>query len=505
MYFNPLKQRQLGSKLEHGKLLKKERKSREQLRRHDPDVEISEEVTEHLLVSNSSVLCGVSLEELENIFLPFDEQAYFTFFPNKRLVIFQNYARIDVCIKSYRSYSFVSFSSKERASAAREALNGVVPLQLKVSHQPFIISYVKQLPARKLSESVSYPEGLVIIDNYVSLEQEQRIMDVALGTTSANSLRHRIVLHYGYEFDYSANIAVKPTFPIPEIVHQLIDRIIDEGLIEFRPDQLTVNVYEPGQGIPSHYDTHSSFEDPVICLSMCSDVVMEFKDGANSSRVIPVLLRRGSLCLIKGESRYRWKHGIVNRRYDINPITNRVMPRKLRVSLTLRKIRRKPCMCQYKEFCDWDREDALCLPFREVADVVLSVAVLHHIASSTRRQKAIREILRVLKPGGRACISVWAMDQTNSEYAKMRKNKEPSLDKSQSNRLKVHDGKEFVQQDMLVPWQIPDKGDTYLRYYHLFMEGELEKLLRLVGCCQINSIEKEQGNYIAVITKLHRN
>uniref|UniRef100_A0A158P998 tRNA (carboxymethyluridine(34)-5-O)-methyltransferase n=1 Tax=Angiostrongylus cantonensis TaxID=6313 RepID=A0A158P998_ANGCA len=562
--FNPSKEKRLGSKINPGKLIKKAHKSWEQLKRHDPDVEISNEVTEHLLVSNSSALCGVSLEELEEIFRPFDDKASFVFFPSKR------------------SYSFVSFSSKERASTAREALNGVAPVQLKVSHQPFVISYVKQCERTELS--------------VISL-----VLPTGSGEWKSEPLKHRDVIHYGYKFDYSANSAFIPTNPIPEAVNRLTDRIVDDGLINFRLDQVTINVYKPGQGIPSHYDTHSAFEDTIVCLSMCSDIVMEFKDGANSSRICPVLLKRRSLCIMKGESRYRWKHGIVNRRYDINPITHRVMPRELRVSITLRKIRREPCQCQFKEYCDWDRggemgvpsdeisarkveslyvngvyeciashfdetrfsswravnrfmsavspysvvydvgcgngkylakndnllkigcdmsqmlcqivsakgfmiirADALCLPFREDADAVLSIAVLHHMASLSRRQKAIREILRVLKPGGKACISVWALDQSNSEYSKMRRHKDSSLDGKQSGRLKIHDGREFIQQDLLVPWQIEHRDETYFRYYHVFTEGEIEELIRSVGGCQIDSVEKEQGNYVAVITKLQK-
>ncbi|VDL69706.1 unnamed protein product [Nippostrongylus brasiliensis] len=480
MYFNPAKERPVGCRLDGGKLARKTHKSWAQLKRHDPDVVISEEPTEHLFVSNSSVLCGVTLEELEEVFLPFDSNAIFTVFPNK-----------------------------------------------------------------------------------------------------------------------SINAAFKPTSPMPAIVEQLIDRLTGEKVIAFRPDQVTVNIYEAGQGIPPHFDTHSAFEDPIVSLSMCSDVVMEFKDAANSALICPVLLKRRSLCLIGGESRYRWKHGIVNRKYDINPLTNRLMRRELRVSLTLRKIRHEPCQCPFKEFCDWDRggemavpsdesaaqrieklyvngvydniashfdetrfsswsgvkrfldslpdyslvydigcgngkylllknslckigcdmsrmlceiadgkgcmvvhADGLAIPFREVADAVLSIAVLHHMALLSRRQQLIKEILRV------SIVTVYNIvnirDITNlgvKKYAKMRENKDISTDAAQLDRLLIHDGKDFVQQDMLVPWRIDEKGETFLRYYHVFAEGEMEELLRSVGGCTIDSIEKEQGNYIATITK----
>ncbi|KAK6056987.1 hypothetical protein COOONC_05500 [Cooperia oncophora] len=567
MYYNASKGRPLGCKLDGSKLLRKTHKSWEQLRRHDPDVEISDEATEHLFVSNSSVLCGVSLEELEDIFLPIDPDASFTVYPNKR------------------SYSFVSFSSKERASAARESLNGVVPSQLKVSHQPFLISYVKQLPRGGSPDGPPLPNDLVLVDDYVTAEQEEELLNMVLNSGRAKSLKHRAVVHYGYEFDYSANA---PTDSIPDQIARLRwHSILNEGLLHFRPDQSTfmslVKVFPLTPHHITHYDGRTL--SPPRPPSLCSDVVMEFKDGANSARICPVLLKRRSLCLIKGESRYRWKHGIVNRKHDINPVTHRVMRRQLRVSITLRKTRHERCQCPFKEFCDWDRggemavpsddtsaerierlyvngvyesiashfdetrfsswagvkrflnslpdyslvydvgcgngkylvlDDRLCkvgcdmsqmlceiagakgcmvvradglfLPFREGADAVLSIAVLHHMA--------------VLKVGGRACITVWSMDQNNSEYSKMRENKDSITDTQHPDRLLIHDGKDFIQQDMLVPWRIDDTGETFLRYYHVFAEGEMEELLRSVDGCRIDSIEKEQGNYIAVITKV---
>ena len=56
--------------------------------------------------------------------------------------------------------------------------------------------------------------------------------------------------------------------------------------------------------------------------------------------------------------------------------------------------------------------DNLALPFRdESLDAALSVAVIHHIATAERRIRAIRELARVLRVGGRVMISVWAMEQ----------------------------------------------------------------------------------------------
>ncbi|XP_037504988.2 uncharacterized protein LOC119381070, partial [Rhipicephalus sanguineus] len=78
--------------------------------------------------------------------------------------------------------------------------------------------------------------------------------------------------------------------------------------------------------------------------------------------------------------------------------------------------------------------DALALPFRDEAlDAALSVAVLHHLASTERRVQALRELARVLRVGGRVLITVWAMEQTQ---------------------------RKFESQDVLVPYRQPTKSSS---------------------------------------------
>ena len=58
--------------------------------------------------------------------------------------------------------------------------------------------------------------------------------------------------------------------------------------------------------------------------------------------------------------------------------------------------------------------DGLALPYRPgTCDGVLCIAVLHHIASPQRRLALLEQLLRVLRPGGRALVTVWATEQEN--------------------------------------------------------------------------------------------
>jgi tRNA (uracil-5-)-methyltransferase TRM9 len=94
--------------------------------------------------------------------------------------------------------------------------------------------------------------------------------------------------------------------------------------------------------------------------------------------------------------------------------------------------------------------DARSLPYaNDSFDWAIAVAIYHHIEGDGERLKALKELYRVLKPGGEAFITVW--------------------NKWQSRFW-------FRPKDIQVPWK--NKDEILYRYYHLFSYGELEKLLR---------------------------
>ena len=124
----------------------------------------------------------------------------------------------------------------------------------------------------------------------------------------------------------------------------------------------------------------------------------------------------------------------------------------------------------------------MALPVRSgIADLVMSVAVLHHFDSAARRLQALEELLRLVRPGGRILIQVWALEQ------------QPG-----SRRT-------FHQADNLVGWNNPDKTMFRQRYYHVFHQGELEALLQQSPrFCQDFILTKnwyEMGNWAVVLTR----
>ena len=116
--------------------------------------------------------------------------------------------------------------------------------------------------------------------------------------------------------------------------------------------------------------------------------------------------------------------------------------------------------------------DGLHLPYRTNSlDHVLSIAVIHHLASEERRIQGMCELLRVLRPGGTMLVTVWAIRQDKKTY-------------------------ETDGGDVMIPWHLTPRfhnneavldhghvrvsGDNtevvYQRFYHLFDEGELLRL-----------------------------
>lgn len=178
---------------------------------------------------------------------------------------------------------------------------------------------------------------------------------------------------------------------------------------------------------------------------------------------------------------------------------------------------------------------------------------------------ALRELVRLLRPGGRALIYVWAMEQEynkrKSKYLKEKRackskvedvnndgRKETGDSGCQSSvcpnegisqykglcynvneavhpKLPIHINRtSFDSQDLLVPWHLKDgtKKSTdhtkshqslvssanvqglspiFHRYYHVFYEGELELACKTLDCIKLQESYYDQGNWCVVLEK----
>lgn len=96
--------------------------------------------------------------------------------------------------------------------------------------------------------------------------------------------------------------------------------------------------------------------------------------------------------------------------------------------------------------------DIRCLPYPDESfDWAISVATYHHLGGG-EHEAALKELRRVLKPGGEAFITVWNKWQPRFW---------------------------LKPKEVAVPWR--KKGETLYRRYYLFSYSELERLAKRAG------------------------
>ncbi|ELU01726.1 hypothetical protein CAPTEDRAFT_156565 [Capitella teleta] len=334
---------------------KKQMRSQHTLLRHENIISL---LHQHLLIANGGLGNSVSRDMLEKVFKPCG-------------------SILDIVMVPGKPYSFVTFSDLSEAQSAVQSLQGTeLPSSAASSEVPPVklyLSFVKSVPGAEVASNI-LPAGLTLIQDFVSQEEEIELlkcidwdyMDPQLKEDSKISLKHRRVKHFGFEFLYSTN-NVDPDHPldmgIPPECSPILQRMLSQQIILNLPDQLTVNQYQPGQGIPPHVDTHSAFEEELVSLSLGSQVVMDFK--APGGCHYPVFLPQRSLVVMRGESRYQLTHAIAPRKSDVVPLAcltkdNQMkltlMARMERTSFTFRKVRNPPvCECDFPEQCDYQK------------------------------------------------------------------------------------------------------------------------------------------------------
>ena len=136
-----------------------------------------------------------------------------------------------------------------------------------------------------------------------------------------------------------------------------------------------------------------------------------------------------------------------------------------------------------KSNCSYIVGNCINLPFESNSfHYAMSIAVIHHLSTESRRLQAIQEINRILKKDGEALIYVWAYEQPRFENEK--------------------------SQDVNVKWMLQKKysekkenDEIFYRYYHLFKKNELENLIYQVKELKIIESGNQYNNWYCVVKK----
>ncbi|BFZ54959.1 hypothetical protein PYCC9005_001997 [Savitreella phatthalungensis] len=188
----------------------------------------------------------------------------------------------------------------------------------------------------------------------------------------------RLSLHYGHHFDYrTMGVDAESFVPFPDWLIPLLPHS-DTG----PPDQVCLQYYPPGAGIPPHCDTHSIFVR-LCALSLGAPVSMEFRrppaggsgtatsngivapetaDAHDAWHKLEIDLLPRAMIEMTADARYRWQHGIKKRKSDHSSEANDGRrPRQDRWSITYRWLRRPfppRCECGDATLCDTAQADA---------------------------------------------------------------------------------------------------------------------------------------------------
>ncbi len=586
--------------------------------------------TRHLYVSGLGDAMNSTVEQIRTMFSSFGE-------------LDESYPWGSIDLPSEKRFCFVSFVDTSSAQRAYDSLKDSAANKGAEGCQRFICDFAEEniiIPVAEpvdcaLSADVVIP-GLHVIEDFITKEEEEKYLSVfdGEGAQWEDGISRR-VQHYGFPFNYRTLMLDynRPVAPIPKpMCDHLIERMLsvgrkmekdnkheDDEAIDAMPlSQMTVNEYEPGQGIASHIDTFNCFGPDIYIVSMCSGITMtlthqscmdasinsnttatddsENKDGMYRKK--HVWLPPRSLLVLSGESRYEWGHCISSRMLD--KVNGTIIPRNKRVSLTFRQAfqpndpprklaashvemdhvfrvyddiavhwnhtrgKRKVHWARVKDFLEalppgslladvgsgdgkyfglnpgvvcigCDRSwgllqvskdpanetfccDIVTLPLTSnTFDATICVAVLHHLASKDRRIEAIRELLRITRPGGTILIQAWAKEQ------------------EEDSRLT------FDEQDVLVPWRLqprffqegqgegkekeqeqttaiaPEADATvgkcehveedekgalvYKRYCHVYRRGEIEDICSYIPGALVVGTSWDKGNWVVEIEK----
>lgn len=110
------------------------------------------------------------------------------------------------------------------------------------------------------------------------------------------------------------------------------------------------------------------------------------------------------------------------------------------------------------------------------ADAIICIAVLHQLSNEINRIKALTEMKRLVKPGGKILLSVWSINQP------------------QKTRRKFNN-----YGNNIVLWN--NYGKIYERYYYIFKLDEIKTLFKKAGLLMID-YKYNCGNEIFTLMKL---
>ncbi|KAI8612688.1 hypothetical protein BC830DRAFT_1135568 [Chytriomyces sp. MP71] len=268
------------------------------------------------------------------------------------------------------------FLSRATARPVKPTLGSVLhtaPIQrIDTTNGPL---YTKLWPDSNISQQADahtkIPSGLIYISNFISSEQETRILNTIASTPFIQSIRRRMQfygeIYYHTTHDLQSLQPNQDTSNPIDSLAWLLDHTFSRiPSFSIPPSQILVNEYRGDAGLSCHVEDTNSFGHYILTLSLVNPVWMDLKPVVPSQQQGPstssstgnpfisspsqqpkplrILLEPRSMLILESESRFRWMHGITKGKtvqlpHGVPPILRN--EDYLRISLTMRYLKRR--------------------------------------------------------------------------------------------------------------------------------------------------------------------
>jgi alkylated DNA repair dioxygenase AlkB len=138
--------------------------------------------------------------------------------------------------------------------------------------------------------------------NVISVEEETELLNALVEAENKGTvLNDRIGIRYGNSIYSNTELE-----PIPKYLLDLCNKLIDKKILDVLPEDVSINIYYPGNKMVPHIDKIDA--GPVITiLSLLSDANLSLTNGSKKEIV---LLPSRSVIQLKDKYRTHWKHSI---------------------------------------------------------------------------------------------------------------------------------------------------------------------------------------------------
>jgi alkylated DNA repair dioxygenase AlkB len=160
--------------------------------------------------------------------------------------------------------------------------------------------------------------GLTIVNNYLTQAEHDYLLELALEERQFAARSSYSADAKDKKYDHLvATMQFIPSVDIYLLYKQIFDRMIHyHKLVPHAPKQLTMNYYEPHEGLAPHTDHPKIIKELVVGFSLASPCVMQFTHET-TKQVVEYVLEPRSVMIQQGEARYKWQHGIENTKLQI--------------------------------------------------------------------------------------------------------------------------------------------------------------------------------------------